>query len=736
MYGNCCPSVLRQIVLVVLVSLLQGCGGLSGPPDNQQAVNQQTITPQTKTTPVILYPETSVQSQSDNFFGVRVEDPYRWLEDDIRDSEPVAQWVERQNKVTFEYLNSLQQRTAFKEKLSSLWDFERFSRPVKRNNRYFYERNDGLQNQSVYYMQQGLEGSPQVLIDPNIWSDDGATALASAVPSPNGRYLAYAIQDGGSDWRTIKILEVDTGKVLHDVIHWAKFTGISWHPDGTGFYYSRFPKPDAEAFTGLNYDHTLYFHRLGTEQNQDKLIFARPDKPEVNVFSYVCADRFLIVLQSTGTDDAYEVAIQDLQSKAAAPTQIISGFKHNYYCIGAQERELFVVTNNQAERSRIVKIDLDQPQQSHWTEIVPEQTDVLADATIVGDTIIAQYLSDVKSVIRRYQYDGSPLGDIDLPGVGTAAGFNGRAQDNETFYSYSSFNTPTTIYRYDVTAGTSTVFKQPTVKFSPQEFTVRQIFYSSKDGTKIPMFIAHKAELDISQPQPTLLYGYGGFNISIQPYFSVTNLAWMDSGGVLAIANLRGGGEYGKAWHDGGRLLNKQNVFDDFIAAGEYLIAEGITSPNHLAIYGRSNGGLLVGAVTNQRPDLFAAALPAVGVMDMLRFDKFTAGRYWVDDYGKPSENQADFKNNFAYSPYHNIAAGKHYPAIMVITADTDDRVVPGHSFKYTAALQAADTGPKPQLIRIETRAGHGAGKPTEKIIEEYADMWAFLAEHTGLVVQ
>ena len=479
----------------------------------------------------------------------------------------------------------------------------------------------------------------------------------------------------------------------------------------------------------------LHFHALGTSQAEDELVYARPDNPDHSVRGYVAADRFLIINMSVGTDDVYEIAVKDLEDPASEPVLIIEGFENDYTFVGAEDRVLYARTDHKAPRGRIVAIDLDNYGEENWREIVPEGDSVLSDASIVGGKLIAEYMEDVKTVVRLYEMNGTAAGSVELPGVGTAGGFEGAADDPETFYTFSSFNSPATIYRYNVETGESEVFKQPETPFDPSSYEVSQVFYESRDGARVPMFIAHKAGLDLSDGAPTLLYGYGGFNISIRPSFSITNFAWMEMGGVYALANLRGGGEYGKEWHDAGRLLNKQNVFDDFIAAGEYLVAEGYTTPEQLAVYGRSNGGLLVGTVINQRPDLFAAALPAVGVMDMLRFDKFTAGRFWTDDYGKPSDNADDFAYNFAYSPYHNIQEGADYPAVLVTTADTDDRVVPGHSFKYIAALQAADTGNEPKLIRIETRAGHGSRKPTEKIIEEYGDTCALTAPHTGLTL-
>ena len=686
------------------------------------------------TEPTLDYPDTRTVEQADTYFGVEVADPYRWLEEEARVSEAVSSWVAAQNAVTFDYLDGLEDRYRIRRRLTELWDYEKFSLPVKEGGRYFYRRNDGLQNQSALYLQDALDGDPRLLLDPNTWSADGATALGSYLPSPDGKLLLYAIQDAGSDWRTLKVLDTDTGRVLDDSIEWVKSAGLAWAPDGSGFYYSRYPRPEPGAeFQALNYNQTLHFHALGTGQADDPVIYERPDDPEISVRAYKVAERFLIVVMGKGTDARYELAVKDLERPADPPQQIVTGFENDYRVFAADDRVLYVQTNRNAPNNRVVAIDLDNPAESAWQELVAEGPSVLQASSRVGDVVVLNYLEDVKSVIRRVSLDGEALGEVALPGIGSVSGFAGREDDSESFYSFSSYNAPTTIYRYDAVADSSAIFRAPETPFDPGEYLVQQVFYASADGTRVPMFISHHRDLDLGGGAPTLLYGYGGFNISLRPGFSVASLAWMEMGGVYAVANLRGGGEYGKDWHEAGRLENKQNVFDDFIAAAEYLLDNGYSTREQLGIIGRSNGGLLVGAVTNQRPELFAVALPAVGVMDMLRFDRFTSGRFWRDDYGSPSENEADFRVNLAFSPYHNIANGVDYPAVLITTADTDDRVVPGHSFKYAAALQAADTAAAPKLIRIETRAGHGSGKPTGKVIEETADIWAFLAEHTGV---
>lgn len=685
--------------------------------------------------PAFSYPASEASGPVEEQFGIKVADPYRWLENDVRGDAKVKAWVDAQNAVTDAYLDTLPGRDVLKARMAKLMNFERLGVPRKAGNRYFYTRNDGLQNQSVLYAQDGLTGARRVLIDPNGWAKDGATALAEWAPSDDGSKLVYAIQDGGSDWRTVKVLDAATGKVLDDEVKWVKYSGLSWAGDGSGFYYSRFAAPaDGQAFQSTTSNQKVYFHRIGTPQDADTQVYETPDRPALGHTAQVTDDgKFLLITSSAGTDERYELHVLDLGKPGALPRTLVKGLENNWELVGNIGTRFYFLTNKGAPRQRLVTLDVAKPKAAS-VEIVPERAETLVGASMVGEKIVLAYLGDAKSEAELVTLDGKPGGVVTLPGIGTAAGFGGKAGDPETFYTFSSFATPPTVYRFNTTTGEASVFAQPKVAFDPAAYETLQQFYPSKDGTKIPVFIVRKKGPLPAGGAPTLLYGYGGFNISVTPSFSATRLAWLEQGGVLAIANLRGGGEYGKAWHDAGRLQNKQNVFDDFIGAGEYLIAQGITSKDKLAIEGRSNGGLLVGAVVNQRPDLFAAALPAVGVMDMLRFDRWTAGRYWVDDYGHP-DKEADFKALRAYSPYHNVKPGADYPAILVTTADTDDRVVPGHSFKYTAALQAADIGSRPHMIRIETRAGHGSGKPTDKIIEESADMYAFTAKWTGLKI-
>ncbi|MDX1482477.1 MAG: prolyl oligopeptidase family serine peptidase [Woeseiaceae bacterium] len=682
------------------------------------------------------YPQTATVEQVDVYHGTEVADPYRWLEDDVRENPDVRAWVEAQNELTFGYLAGIEEREAIAGRLTELWDFERFGIPVRAGGRYFYTYNDGLQNQDLVYRLDALDADARLLVDPNTWSEDGTIALADFFPSPDGQRIAYLVQDGGSDWRTARVMNAVDGSVLEDRLEWLKFTELDWAADGSGFYYSRFPEVDAdERFQSLNQNSAVYFHRIGDAQANDTLVFATPDEPEWMHGAEVTDDgRHLVITTVVGTDDRYRISWRDLTADGADFVTLMPGFDYDYTLIGSVGDELLFRSNDGAPRNRVIAIDPRAPGRDRWREVIPESQDVLTEGTLVGGRLIAHYLQDAWSVVRIFDLDGNETGSVNLPGIGTASGFEGDADNPETFFEYSSYDTPPTINRLDVATGEVTLFRAPEVPFDPAEFVVRQLFFTSKDGTRVPMFVSHRRDIEADGQRPTLLYGYGGFNVSLTPEFSVSRLAWMELGGVYAVANLRGGGEYGREWHQAGTKLDKQNVFDDFIAAAEYLIDSGYTNPSRLAIMGGSNGGLLVGAVTNQRPELFAAALPAVGVMDMLRFHRFTAGRFWTDDYGSADDPEA-FAALHAYSPYHNVVPGTRYPAVLVTTADTDDRVVPGHSFKYAAALQAAQGGDAPVLIRIETRAGHGAGVPTEKVIAEYADRWAFLAEHLGMTL-
>ena len=680
-----------------------------------------------------VYPATARGDVRETLFGETIADPYRWLENDVRTDPAVRAWVTAQSAAASAYLATLPGRSAIETRMKALWDYERFALPETAGDRIFYQRNTGLQNQSPLYVQDGSSGTPRLLIDPNLWAKDGATALAEWKPSSDGKRLVYGIQDGGTDWRTLKVLDVDSGKVLDDEVKWAKFTNLSWAKNGAGFFYSRFAEPaGGGTYQSLNLNQSVYFHAIGTPQSADRLLFATKDRPKLNHTAEVTEDgHWLLVTSSEGTDARNELNLIDLTSPKSSARTLVRGLDHAWKLVGTAGDIFYFLTDLDAPRQRIVAMDV-RSSTRPIREIVAQTEAKLEDATIAGDRLVLSYLHDAKSELDLADLNGKPLGKVALPGIGTATIGQGHRADPTLFYSYGSFAVPTSIFRLDAATAKDTLFKAPKVAFDPGAYSVEQKFYASKDGTRVPMFVVRRR--DSTGPRPTILYGYGGFDISLTPAFSPAVLQWVEMGGTYVVANLRGGGEYGKAWHDGGRLANKQNVFDDCIAAAEYLVAQGIAKKDGLALSGRSNGGLLVGAVVNQRPDLFAAAIPGVGVMDMLRFNRFTAGRYWVDDYGDPGK-QADFKVLRAYSPYHNIRSGVAYPAIMVATADTDDRVVPGHSFKYAAALQAADIGDKPHLIRIETRAGHGSGKPTDKVIEEYADLWAFVAKWTGLTV-
>jgi prolyl oligopeptidase len=666
----------------------------------------------------------------DIYHGQPVPDPYRWLED--LDSERTRAWIEAQNRLTFDYLQRIPARQRLLERLTQLWNYEKYSQPFKEGGRYFYFKNDGLQNQSVLYTQESLEAEARVLLDPNTLSEDGTVALSGIAISRDGRYLAYGLSRSGSDWQEWKVRDIETGEDLPDHLRWIKFSGASWTPDGQGFFYSRYDEPPpGREYESANYFQKLYYHRLGTPQSEDLLVYHRPDQKEWGFAGGVTEDgNYLIISVWRGTDPKNLLFYKDLRDPNSPVVELIREFEAEYSFVGNDGSRFWLLTDLDAPRRRLVAIDLDNPGQVQ--EVIPEAEETLQGVSLINNQFVAFYLKDAHTQIKTFALDGTYLGAIPLPGLGSASGFGGKRYDTETFYTFTSFTTPPTIYRYDFTTGRSTLFRQPQVDFDPQAYEVQQVFYPSKDGTRIPMFLVHRRGLARTGDHPTLLYGYGGFGISLTPSFSVGLVAWLEMGGVYAQPNLRGGGEYGEAWHQAGTKLNKQKVFDDFIAAAEWLVANGYTNPSKLAISGGSNGGLLVGACLTQRPDLFAAALPAVGVFDMLRFHKFTIGWAWISEYGSP-EDPEEFKALYAYSPLHNLKPGTAYPATLITTADHDDRVVPAHSFKFAAALQAAQGGSQPILIRIDTKAGHGAGKPTTKLIEETADRWAFLVEVLGI---
>jgi prolyl oligopeptidase len=678
----------------------------------------------------IGYPKTRRVDHVDTYFGVKVADPYRWLEQDVRSAQEVRDWVAAENKVTFRYLESIPERQRILRRLTELWNYPQYSSPLKEGGRYYFFKNDGLQNQSVLYTQDSLGAKPRVLVDPNQWSKDGTIALAGLGFSDDGRYVAYGRSEAGSDWCTWHVMEIESGRLLPDELKWTKFTHAAWTKDGLGFFYSRYEEPKKGAeFQALNFNNKLYHHRVGTPQVDDVLVYFRPEHPEWWYEPTVTEDgRYLVIITGLGTDEKYRVTIKDLAEPYGMPLELIDRFENEFTLVGNDGPVLFFKTDVDAPRRRLVAIDLRKPQRENWREIVPQAEETLIDVDFVCNQFIASYLKDVKPQVKIYTMEGRFVREVEFPGIGMATGFEGKRTDTETFYTFSSFATPPTIYRYDMLTGQSQLFRRSEVKFNPDDYEVKQVFYRSKDGTRIPMFISHKKGLRLDGSNPTLLYGYGGFNISLTASFAISRVAWMEMGGVYAQPNLRGGGEYGEAWHKAGTKLQKQNVFDDFIAAAQWLIDNKYTRRDKLAIYGGSNGGLLVGAVMTQRPELFGAALPAVGVMDMLRFQKFTEGRQWVDDYGS-SDNPEEFKAILKYSPYHNLKPGTCYPATLVTTADTDDRVVPGHSFKFAALLQHDQACDNPVLIRITVRAGHGGGKPTTMRIEETADQWAFLVK-------
>ena len=673
------------------------------------------------------YPVARKGDQVDDYHGVKVADPYRWLED--LDSDETRSWVDAENKLSFGFLEAIPARAAIKERITKLWNYEKYGVPFKEGNRYFYSRNSGLQNQSVLYTVTSLDGQPKLVLDPNTLSSDGTVALSGMQVSNGGKLLAYSLSASGSDWQEWKVRDVETGQDLSDDLKWVKFSGVSWTRDNSGFYYSRYDEPKSDSLKATNYFQKVYFHKLGTPQSEDVLVYERPDQKDWLFGAQVTEDGdYLIIPIFQGTDSKTRVYYKDLKSNNSGVVKLLDDFDAAYSFIGNQGSRFWFQTDLQASRGKIIEIDTAKPERANWKVLVPEGPEALQTATLVNHKFILNYLKDAYTQVRIHDTNGKLLNEVQFPGIGSADGFGGKATDTETFYSFTGFTTPTTIYRYDTATGKSSVFRQPKVDFDPSTFETKQVFYTSKDGTKVPMFITYKKGLKLDGNNPTYLYGYGGFNVSLSPAFSVGNLVWMEMGGVYAQPNLRGGAEYGEDWHQGGMKLKKQNVFDDFIAAAEWLIKNKYTSTPKLSLGGGSNGGLLVGAALTQRPDLFGAALPAVGVMDMLRFQKFTIGWAWVSDYGS-SENADEFKALYAYSPLHNIKPGTAYPATLVTTADHDDRVWPGHSFKFAATLQAAQEGSAPILIRIETKAGHGAGKPTSKIIEEIADRWAFLVK-------
>ncbi|MBR0077195.1 MAG: S9 family peptidase [Bacteroidales bacterium] len=675
----------------------------------------------------VQYPETKKCDTVDNYFGTAVPDPYRWLEDDY--SEETANWVKAQNAVTQQFLSQIPYREQMKSHLMEIMNYPKEGAPWKKGDRYFFYRNDGLQNQSVLYYKNTLDGEAVELLDPNKLSDDGTVALSTLDISDDGNYLGYAISRNGSDWQEIYVKNIETGEVLNDHLVWVKFSGIAWKDDG--FFYSRFPEPKNEL-SGVNENGKLYYHKIGTEQSADQLAYEDRTNPNISFSADVVNKRYLVIYGSESTS-GNSLYFKDLDKKNAQFVKVVTTFEDDYSVVDELDGNLLVMTNHDAPEYKVVSIPMDNPAPENWKDVIPAAKEVLAGVSHIGKRLIANYTKDARSLVKILDESGKFLDNLDNDMIGSIGGFAGEPEETETFYTVTSYITPATIYRYDITNNKSTLYKKSEINFNSDDYTTEQVFYTSKDGTKVPMFITHKKGIKMDGNNPTLLYGYGGFNISLTPGFSVTRIAWLEQGGVLAVANLRGGGEYGRAWHEAGTKLQKQNVFDDCIAAAEYLIAQGYTSPKKLALQGGSNGGLLVGAVVNQRPDLFAVAIPQVGVMDMLRYHKFTIGRYWAVDYGTSEDSKEMFEYLYKYSPLHSIQNGVEYPAILVTTADHDDRVVPAHSFKYAATLQNSDIGDRPHLIRIESNAGHGGGKPLDKTIEETVDMFSFIFFNMGV---
>ena len=720
----------RALIPLALGLLLLGCEKKDTSLAEPEHPGGAAPAPTQEDGPRFAYPAAQRVEHVDDYHGVKVADPYRWLED--IDGAQTRAWVEAENAVTFGYLKTIEERDALRERLTALWDYERWGLPTHRGDTYFVSRNDGLQNQAVLYTMKSLTDPPKPLLDPNTLSEDGTVALSGTWPSRDGKFLAYGVSDAGSDWQTWRVRDVASGKDTADVLGSIKFAYAAWTPDGKGFYYARYPEAKAgEELEQLNYDQKLYYHRLGDPQSADTLVYERPDHKEWGFDGEVSHDgRFLVITVRVGTDPKKTIIVQDLKKKAKKPAfiELLPGFEAAYDFIGNDGERLLFRTDDRSPRGRIIAVDVKKPGREHWQERVAETDATLRGASIVGGRLVLSYLDKATSRLAIHALTGRHERDVKLPGLGSASGIAGEPEHTEGFFSFTSFAVPSSIYRVDVGTGAVETFKAPALKFEPNDFEVSQVFYPSKDGTSVPMFIAHKKGVKPTGDNPTYLYGYGGFDIPLTPSFSVPNLVWMEMGGVFAMPNLRGGGEFGEDWHLAGTKLHKQNVFDDFIAAAEFLIAQGWTEPAHLAIGGRSNGGLLVGATMAQRPDLFAAALPGVGVMDMLRFNKFTIGWAWESDYGSP-QNPDEFEALRAYSPYHNLREGTAYPATMIYTADHDDRVLPAHSYKFAAALQHAHAGDDPVLIRIDVRAGHGAGKPTAMQIEEWTDLWGFLVD-------
>ena len=716
-------SPITAALAVALAATLAACGG---------SKEAETATPVPVAAPAapakLTYPVARTVEQVDDYHSTQVSDPYRWMEN--LDDPELQPWIAAENQLVADFISDVPNREQLKTRMTALWDYERFGTPEVHGGKYFFTRNDGLQNQSPVYVQETLDGEPRLLLDPNTLATDGTIALAESAVSPDGKLYAYSLSDGGSDWRTIKVRNVETGKDLDDEIRWAKFTNIAWTQDSSGIFYSRFDAPEGEdPLKAVNKNQKLFLHTIGKPQSEDTLVYERPDQPDWGFSATVSDDgAFLIINGSQGTDVRNRVFYKDLAKADGKIVALVEDLVAAYDFVGNDGSVLYFLSDDGAERNRLLAIDTTNPAKDQWKTLIAENDALLLQVSHVHGQFIANYLRDARSEVKMFDAAGKELRSITLPGLGTANGFEGAVEDKETFFAFGSWAVPDSVYRLDASTGETTLFKAPSVKFDVNAYETTQVFYPSKDGTKVPMFITAKKGFVRDGNNPTILYGYGGFNIAVTPKFSPAIIQWLDMGGVYAVANLRGGSEYGRPWHEAGMKTNKQNVFDDFAAGAEYLIADKVTQPAKLAISGRSNGGLLVGATLLQRPELFGAAMPAVGVLDMLRFREFTIGWAWESDYGTVKD-ATEFKAIHAYSPLHNIKPGTKYPPTLVTTAERDDRVFPAHSFKFAAAMQATNPDGNPALIRIETRAGHGAGKPTTKIIEEYADIYAFLAK-------
>ena len=676
------------------------------------------------------YPVAKKVDTVDNYFGTEVPDPYRWLEDD--NSEETAEWVKAENEVTFGYLEQIPFRQKVKERLEQIWDYPKYGTPFREGENYFFFKNDGMQNQYVMYIQKGLDAEPEVFLDPNTFSEDGTVALSGLEFNKKGDLMAYSISKSGSDWSEIFVMEVETRKKLEDHLEWIKFSGMSWKDDG--FYYSRYDEPsEGDELKAVNEYHKVYYHKIGTPQQEDILIYKNDNQPLRNYYAGTTEDETILILSESESTSGNALYAKKLDGSMDDFTLIAEGFENEYNMIDNFGDQLLIMTNKDAPKWQLVLVDIKNPAKENWKVIIPEKEEVLQSVSLIGGKIVAEYMKDATSVAYLYDYDGNFLEDFSLPGIGSMSGIRGKKDDTIAFYSYTSFTFPSTIYKYDAVNNTSEVYRRSEIDFDVDDYETNQVFYESKDGTKIPMFLVHKKGIKRNGKNPVYLYGYGGFNISLTPSFRITSLVLLENGFVYAVANLRGGGEYGEEWHEAGMKMNKQNVFDDFIAAAEYLVKEKYTSPEKLAIAGGSNGGLLIGACMIQRPDLFKVALPAVGVMDMLRYHKFTIGWAWASDYGTSEDSEEMFKYLYSYSPLHALRDGVSYPATLITTADHDDRVVPAHSFKFAATLQEKNKGDNPVLIRIDVKAGHGGGKPTAKVIEEYADEWSFMMYNLGV---